>query len=256
MARSITLTDPDDGTVYHGQLPTGWHEVRVSMFQEFARLQAGRRPELARLSALQALTNLPADVLEADASLAPALAALYLPWFFAELPTGEPAPTLQHRGVTYEYVGDWSRLTAGQFEALLTFLDEANGNPGLAAPHLLAVLLVAKGRTQDAKAVEEASAVFTRLSMEQAWPYVANFLKHSSPAALAERYPALFKEAAADTTEPGFSASSSFSFTHALLWHSRHIQQPVRLLRKWQADELLEDMAFEYQRTKKDAKQP
>ncbi len=181
--RKLKLTDPDTNAVYHGQLPEGWHEVRVSMFQQFARLQASRRPELSRLSALQALTNLPAEVLEADASLAPALAALYLPWFFAGLPSGEPAPTLQHRGTTYEYVGDWGKLSTGQFEALLTFLDEAKGNPGLAAPHLLAVLLVAKGRTQDGAAVAAAAEAFATLSMEQAWPYVGDFLKHSCVAA-------------------------------------------------------------------------
>ena len=173
----LAITDPATGLQYPAFLPTGWHEVPLSSFQQFARLQAGRRPELAMLSSVQALTGVPAEVLEADVSLAARLGAA-MPWFFAGLPEGEPALTLTHRGISYEWQGDFSRLTAGQFEALLSFLDAAEGKPAEAAPELLAVLLVRTGRKQDAQAVREATAAFASLSMADAWPYVANFLQH------------------------------------------------------------------------------
>lgn len=181
--RSITITDTESGQTYAGHLPTGWHEVPVSAFQQFARLQAGRRPQLQLLSAVQALTDLPADVLEADVSLAANL-ALQLPWFFEAMPAGEPAPVLVHRGVTYEHQADFGRLTGGQFEALLAFLDAAEGNPGVAAPNLLAVLLVRRGVKQDAKAVREATAALASLPMAQAWPYVAGFISAWSASAV------------------------------------------------------------------------
>lgn len=173
--RSITITDQDTGTVYPGSLPTGWHEVPVSVFQQFARLQAERRPELSMLSAVQALTGLPAEVLEADVSVAVRLGQL-LPWFFAGLPDATPSATLVHRGVEYTWQGDFDRLNAGQFEALLSFLDAAGGSPALAAPELLAVLLVRTGGKQDAQAVREATVALASLSMAQAWPYVHSFL--------------------------------------------------------------------------------
>lgn len=172
----LTITDPATGQQYPAFLPTGWHEVPLSSFQQFARLQAGRRPELAMLSSVQALTGVPAEVLESDVSLSARLGQL-MPWFFAGLPEGEPAPTLTHRGISYEWQGDFSRLTAGQFEALLSFLDAAEGKPAEAAAELLAVLLVRTGRKQDAQAVREATAAFASLPMADAWPYVANFLQ-------------------------------------------------------------------------------
>ncbi|RSK33948.1 hypothetical protein [Hymenobacter metallilatus] len=174
--RSITITDPATNQVYPGHIPTGWHEVPVSAFQQFARLQLERRPELAMLSAVQALTSLPADVLAADVSLA-AYLGQQMPWFFTGLPEAEPAATLVHRGIEYTWQGDFSRLNAGQFEALLAFLDAAGGSAAVAAPELLAVLLVRTGGRQDAQAVREATEALAGLSMEQAWPYVLNFLK-------------------------------------------------------------------------------
>ncbi|GAB3293914.1 hypothetical protein [Hymenobacter tenuis] len=180
--RTLKITDTETGQEYSGRMPEGWHEVPLSAFQQYARLQAERRPELELLSAVQALTDLPADTLEADVSLAANLGSM-LPWFFA-LPTGEPASTLTHHGVTYLHCQDFGRLSAGQFEALLAFLDAAGNNPGVAAPELLAVLLVRKGVKQDARAVREATAAFASLSMEQAWPYVANFLTAWSSSAV------------------------------------------------------------------------
>ncbi|MCA8829424.1 hypothetical protein [Hymenobacter pini] len=173
--RSITITDQGTGTVYAGHIPTGWHEVPVSAFQEFARLQLERRPELSMLSAVQALTALPGEVLEADVSLAVFLGQ-QMPWFFAGLPEATPAATLVHRGIEYTWQGDFSRLNTGQFEALLSFLDAAGGSAAIAAPNLLAVLLVRTGGKQDAQAVREATEALASLSMEQAWPYVLNFL--------------------------------------------------------------------------------
>ncbi|WP_375436661.1 hypothetical protein [uncultured Hymenobacter sp.] len=174
--RSIKITDSETGQVYPGHLPTGWHEVPLSAFQAYARLQQQRRPELSLLSAVQALTALPADVLEADMSVAKVFAD-EMPWFFAGLPTGEPAAVLTHRSLVYEHCQDFGRLSGGQFEALLTFLDEADGNPAVAAPYLLAVLLKRRGTRQDARAVREAAEAFASLPMEVAWPYVMGFLR-------------------------------------------------------------------------------
>jgi hypothetical protein len=173
--RNINVTDSETGTVYPGQLPTGWHEVPVSAFQEFARLQLERRPELAMLSAVQALTNIPYEVLESDVSVAVVLGK-ELPWFFDGLPTGEPAAKLSHRGIVYDHCEEFGRLSAGQFEALLAFLEEGKDSPAIAASYLLAVLLVRRGHKQNAKVVREAAEAFASLPMSVAWPYVINFL--------------------------------------------------------------------------------
>lgn len=178
----IILTDPDTGQQHTGHLPTGWHEVPLSSFLAFHQLHAGHHEGLALQHAVIVLSGLPRLMFDEDVSLAAGLAP-YLGFYFQGLPAGEPAPTIEHLGVRYTYTGDVSKWTAGQFEALLAFRDQAAPHPVHAAPQLLAVLYQTDGAEQTAETVAAAAAAFQSLPVSVAWPAVRAFLTAWAPLA-------------------------------------------------------------------------
>jgi hypothetical protein len=179
----INLIDDTHGVTHPVELPTGWHEVPLSSFLAFHLRHAGHAPELAPLHAVQVLSNLPSERFDEDVCLAFHLAP-FLAWYFEGLPTGEPAPLIEHQGVTYAYAGDFSKLTTGQFEALLQFRDAAEPGPIHAAPQLLAVLYQRPGIEQTAASVAAAAEAFESLPVSVAWPAIRFFLTSWMPVAV------------------------------------------------------------------------
>ena len=171
----LLLTDPTTGQQHKGTLPASWRQVPLSAFLKFHELHEGHRSELVFLHSVIALTGLPAHLFEEDVSLARTLAE-QMPFFSDGLPEDEPVPVFTHKGRRYEHVGDFGKLAAGQFEALLSFLDAATPKPVFAAPDLLAVLYREQGTEQDPASVSAATKAFHSLPMSVAWPAVAAFL--------------------------------------------------------------------------------
>ncbi|MBA9076084.1 hypothetical protein [Rufibacter quisquiliarum] len=180
--KTLTLTDAD-GTQVQGRIPTGWHAVTLATYLDYHAALKGKPEGMEALVAVSCLCDLPTDILREDVSLVPALMG-YMP-FLAQLPEASPLPYFSHEGQLYEHVGNLEKVSAGQLEALLTFLQEAEGNPIAAAPLLLAVLYRQQGTEQDSTTVAAASEVFRSLPMSTAWGALAFFLTSSTR--LAER---------------------------------------------------------------------
>ncbi|TPE44944.1 hypothetical protein [Pontibacter mangrovi] len=176
--KTITLTD-NEGTRIEGAIPEGWHEVPLSAFINYHQLMSGKPAPLAAVVAASCLTGLPTEAVQSDVSLAP-LILRQMPWL-SELPQPEPMLSFKHGKKTYEHVGNLERIDAAQFEALLSFLEAAEGNPIAAAPNLLAVLCREKGKAQTAESVAAAAEAFASLPMDKAWGAVAFFLTSSQP---------------------------------------------------------------------------
>jgi len=186
-----------DGEVLTGQLPESWAEVPLQAYVGLALaaqpVPAGIVPTVhpfansAGCQALATLLGLPtAEPFLADISL---LLPIYeaTPWLFdGPLPAGQPAPGFTHLGQAYAYVGgDFDTLTAGQWEALTSFLQESEGQPLRVAPQLLAVLYTPAGQKQSAVTVRDAALAFATLPLSLAWPAIQSFLLRALPLALA-----------------------------------------------------------------------
>lgn len=176
--KTITLTD-NKGAKLTGQIPEGWHEVPLSAFINYHQLVSGKPAPMAAVMAAATLTGLPAEAVMSDVSLAP-LILRQMPWL-SELPQPEPMLSFTHGKKAYEHVGNLERVDAAQFEALLSFLEAAEGNPIAAASNLLAVLYREQGTAQTADSVAAAAKAFESLPMDKAWGAVAFFLTSSQP---------------------------------------------------------------------------
>ncbi|MDO7885994.1 hypothetical protein [Hymenobacter cheonanensis] len=185
-----------DGEVLTGQLPESWAEVPLAPYVALALaaqpVPAGITPTVhpfanpAGCEALATLLGLPtAEPFLASLSL---LLPIYdaAPWLFdGPLPAaGEPAPSFTHLGTAYTHTGAFDDLTAGQWEALSTFLQGCEGNPLRVAPQLLAVLYCPAGQPQSAVTVRDAAQAFETLPMRLAWPAIQSFLLRALPLAL------------------------------------------------------------------------
>jgi hypothetical protein len=168
--RKIVLT-ADDGQPLTGHLPESWAEVPLAGYAALA----GADGLPARVEAAAALLGLPAGPLLEDVSLFATLAE-QAPWLFGdELPEPElPVAYFTHQGITYHHQGDLQKISAGQMEALLTFLRLNEGHHLACAPHLLAVLYCPQGQSQTPAVVQAAATALATLPMSVAWPALAS----------------------------------------------------------------------------------
>jgi hypothetical protein len=176
----VTLT-ADDGETFTGTLPDNWSQVPL---EAYARLSGAENlPDRVRATA--ALCGLPEAILVDDVKLYAAIRQA-APWLFrGELPQAPSAVAyFTYAGTTYRHVGNLAKINAGQFEALLTFLQASEGKPLACAPGLLAVLYCAEGEEQTPEVVRDAAQAFATLPMSIAWPALQDFMRSGAGAAL------------------------------------------------------------------------
>ncbi|GAB2528289.1 hypothetical protein [Rufibacter soli] len=175
--KTITLTD-SEGAKITGRLPTGWHEVPLAAWVNYHTAIKGKPAGMEGILLVSCLTELPSEILSADVSLMLPIME-QMPWL-GQLPDPSPLPFFSHEGRLYDHVGNLDRVDAGQFEALLSFLETAEGDPLSAAPMLLAVLYKEQGTVQDAATVAQAAETFAALPMSTAWGALSFFLTSSA----------------------------------------------------------------------------
>lgn len=176
--RTITLTAAD-GETLTGTLPDSWHEVPLLPYSRLAA--ADTLPD--RVSALAALVGLPADPLLNDVKHYAAIMQA-APWLAQLPPDGEAVDSFKHLGQRYQSVGALRTLTAGQLEAIYTMQQAYEGRPLEAAPGILAVLFVPKGKTLTAELHQASTAALATLPVSVAWPCMRNFIASGATATL------------------------------------------------------------------------
>jgi len=178
--KKISISDGEK--TYNGTLPEGWHEVPVKTFIQYE--EEGKDLPIGQGLAFRAhlLTGLPLNILQEDISNAAHIDAVCR-WFRDSLPQPVPVDKVKHAGKTFVYHGNLDKLTAGQFEALVEFITQAQGKVLTMVHWLLAVLYVEEGKPQTAESVESNAELFLSLSMDKAYGAVGFFLTFSSGSA-------------------------------------------------------------------------
>lgn len=169
-----------DGAECYGKLPSGWGSTPLAPF--VAITTAKTVPETC--VAVAQLLGVPEDVFLSDVShLVPIQRGA--PWLFdGSLPDAtEPLPTIYHDGKRYNHVGNLSKVSGEQMEALLNFTRDHESNPLGASPALLAVLYCPAKTKQTAAVVTATAKAFETLDMAQAWPALMDFLRSSGRSA-------------------------------------------------------------------------
>jgi len=226
--KHITLTD-QDGEKISGRIPEGWHEVLLSSFLNYHQQLKDKPEGFAWVVLASTTTDIPTEIIHSDVSLA-WLILRQMPWV-SELPKPEPLTSFKHQGKTYEHVGNLDKMNAGQFEALLDYLDTAKDDPIQAAPNLLAVLYKPEGQEQTKATVAAAAEAFQSLPVSIAWPGVAFFL--TSSASFAQRIQAYSEAKAAVITltekiEKAMQAPSPTRSSRIAAWLGRQYMKSVR----------------------------
>lgn len=181
--KTFTLTASDGVTTAH-HLAEGWADVSVAAFVQHQTAVNKLRPARALVARAALLSDVPEAILKSDVSIAARIVGACT--WLSDLPTatGEPVQAFEHRGIRYRHVGNLDVISAGQLEALLVFLRDADEEPVAAFPNLLAVLYCPDGREQTPETVAAAAEAFLSLPIATAWPALSNFMTAGAPCAL------------------------------------------------------------------------
>lgn len=177
-----TINISDGTTNYAGTLPDGWHEVPVSAFIQYEEQRESLKVVERMCLAAHLLTGIPMEVLTQDVSIAATIQNQCL-WFFDSLPEPFAVEELQHAGKSFTWCGSMEKLTAGQFEALVEYIQQAQGKPLTQIHVLLAILYQEQGKPQTATSVAKHAELFLSLPMDKAYSAIGFFLSCSGPSA-------------------------------------------------------------------------
>lgn len=224
---TITLT-ATDGEIITRPVPTSWAQVPLAPYAKLAQAwEAGLVP---RIEALAALLDIPAQPLLDNVEVYGQMLRL-MPWL-GELPAGEGVQCFKHLGVVYECAGQLKKLSAGQLEAIYTMQQAFEGRALEAAPGVLAVLFVPKGKKLTPELHLASTNAFASLPVSVAWPLISRFIRSSSQCATsiltASALSAQLSQALA-TLETSLTATGSrTSFLNLRRWLARTWIKSVR----------------------------